>query len=652
MTDHATETAPTGAAVEIPLDRLTLSPLNPRRGDDHADIDALAASLRACGLLQNLAGICDADGTVAIVAGGRRLRALQRIAEEDGMDPATVRVPVVLAQDEAEALRWAGAENLVRRPLHAAEEIRAFAQMAEAGAAPETIASAFGAMVRHVRGRLRLAVLPEPILAALAEDRITLDIAAAYTVTNDPAQALAVFEEVDGTYLGGYPREIRARLTSDACRGDDRLAAFVGREAYAAAGGAVREDLFGEEVYFEDGARVARLAEEKLAEAAKAMEAEGWAWISHGLAPFDHEAIAGRVYPDTPEIPEEDAARYDALSEAIESGAATAEEEAAFEALQAACDVEIYTDAQKAVSGVHLTVGYRGELDVSRGIVREEELDAAIGAGLVPRVEERRSAAAERAGEKPLYSGALAADLAIVRTVALQAALLAKPALALDLLTFVLTERPGVGTDPVGLSTDPPKNALQEDPGLVLPEALVGNEALHAPLRGVEAAVAFSAFRERPKRQKNAMLTAAIARLVGTKLAIGETNPMAERLAAEAGLDVRAVWTPTEAFFSRLPKARLLEVYDAVMQKPSGRTQLEKQKKGDVARWLHLIFTEDAKGPTLTAEQRQRMRAWLPEGMAPLPAEPGEAETVPTDDTGEEATGVEQDADSVVAAAE
>ncbi|MEM8625614.1 MAG: ParB N-terminal domain-containing protein [Pseudomonadota bacterium] len=331
MTDHATETARTGAAVEIKLDRLTLSPFNLRRGDDHADIDALAASLRICGLLQNLAGIRESEDKVAIVAGGRRLRALQCIAEGDGLDPTKVRVPVVLAADENEARRWAGAENFVRRPLHAAEEIRAFAQMAEAGAAPETIASAFGATVRHVKGRLRLAALPEPILTALSEDRITLDVAVAYTVTDDPARALAVFQEIDRTYLGGYPREIRPRLTSDACLEDDRLAAFVGREAYEAAGGAVREDLFGKEVYFEDGALVARLAEEKLAEVAQAMEAEGWAWVSHGLAPFDYVAIAGRVYPDTSEIPEEDAARYDALSEAIESGAATAEEEAEFE---------------------------------------------------------------------------------------------------------------------------------------------------------------------------------------------------------------------------------------------------------------------------------------------------------------------------------
>ena len=617
MTDHATETAPTGAAVEITLDRLTLSSLNPRRGGDHADIEALSSSLRTCGLLQNLAGIRDSDGSVAIVAGGRRLRALKRIAEEDGLDPVTVSVPVVLATDESEALRWAGAENLVRRPLHAAEEIRAFAQMAKVGAAPEIIASAFGTTVRHVKGRLRLAGLPEPILVALAEDRITLDVAAAYTVTDDPARALAVFGEVDGTYLGGYPREIRARLTSDACRQDDKLAACVGRVAYEAAGGAVREDLFGEEVYFEDGELVARLAEEKLAEAAAELAAEGWAWVSHGLEPFDYDAVRGRVYAETPAVPEEDAARYDDLAEAIDGGAASAEEEAEFAALQAAYDREVYTPAQRTVAGVHLTIGYRGEIEASRGIVREEELEAAIEAGLVP-VDRRRPSTKERAGEKPPFSGALVADLCVIRTAALQSALLAKSALALDLLTFALTEELAVGTDPLGLSTDAPKNARDEDPGLTLPELLASDRAPRSPLRGAAAAEAFASFRAKPKRQKNASLTAAVARLVSAKVTLEEANPLVEALAREAGLDVRAVWTPTEVFFKRLSKAQLLEIYDTVMQKPSGRAQLEKQKKADVAHWLHLIFAEDPKGPTLSPEQRARMKAWLPVGMAPL----------------------------------
>lgn len=68
------------AAHDIPvieylaLADLTLSDLNPRKEVSEAGIALLADSLVTCGLIQNLAGIVDAKGNVAIVAGGRRLR--------------------------------------------------------------------------------------------------------------------------------------------------------------------------------------------------------------------------------------------------------------------------------------------------------------------------------------------------------------------------------------------------------------------------------------------------------------------------------------------------------------------------------------------------------------------------------------------------
>ena len=67
----------TAAPVQyFPLDRLYLSDMNPRQDADADRIDLLADSIIACGLIQNLAGLADADGRVAVVAGGRRLRAL------------------------------------------------------------------------------------------------------------------------------------------------------------------------------------------------------------------------------------------------------------------------------------------------------------------------------------------------------------------------------------------------------------------------------------------------------------------------------------------------------------------------------------------------------------------------------------------------
>ena len=75
------EIAPTAPAVQIvsfTLDDLILSPLNPRQEASAAGIAALAASIRAVGLMQNLGGYPTEDGRIGIVAGGRRLRALQR----------------------------------------------------------------------------------------------------------------------------------------------------------------------------------------------------------------------------------------------------------------------------------------------------------------------------------------------------------------------------------------------------------------------------------------------------------------------------------------------------------------------------------------------------------------------------------------------
>ena len=55
----------------VPLAELFLSDLNPRQEVEQDGIELLAQSLVACGLIQNLAGLRDQSGKVAIVAGGR-----------------------------------------------------------------------------------------------------------------------------------------------------------------------------------------------------------------------------------------------------------------------------------------------------------------------------------------------------------------------------------------------------------------------------------------------------------------------------------------------------------------------------------------------------------------------------------------------------
>ena len=624
MTTKTQETRPAPQPVPemVPLGACVLSPLNPRQEACEAEIASLAASIRAVGLLQNLAGWRTAETQVEIVAGGRRLRALGLIAEEDGTDPAEVVVPVLMAATEAEARSWAGTENVARLGLHPAEEVAAYRDLAATGLEMPEIARAFAVTVRHVRGRLRLAGLADPILAALKSDAITLDEAAAYTVSADPAQQLAVFEGLQAQSWGRSPREIRSRLMAEATDPTDKLARFIGREAYEAAGGAVREDLFGEDVYFLDRDLLVEMALAKL-EAAKADHlAEGWAWIETGLERpgYEETRAFGRTYPGRVAASEDEAARYDVLAEAVEDETASAEEIAEFDALAAKLDAEHYAEAQKAHAGVILWIGYDGEIASETGLIRPEDREAAEAAGVIAPSRHPTPSAAAQSPAHP-FSRALAADLAELKTGALQTALLAKPELVLDLLTFVLTHRARGGGLSVGIAAENAANGPDGEDGLVLPKALKPIDP-PAPLDATDAATAFAAFRRKRSETRARLLTEAIARTVAIGVSEGGPDPFAAEITRRAGVDLRAVWTPGKSFFKRLKKDQLLAIHQEIMHRPAPSATLAKQSKAAIADWLHLIFSGEKGAPTLTEAQQARVAAWVPEHLVEADAAP------------------------------
>jgi ParB family transcriptional regulator, chromosome partitioning protein len=90
----------------IPLDKLYISPANVRKTGHKDGIDGLANSIHAHGLLQNLAveqgGEAD---TFSVLAGGRRLLALQLLAKQkklptDWPVPCNLVTPGDLASEE------------------------------------------------------------------------------------------------------------------------------------------------------------------------------------------------------------------------------------------------------------------------------------------------------------------------------------------------------------------------------------------------------------------------------------------------------------------------------------------------------------------------------------------------------------------------
>lgn len=327
---------------------------------------------------------------------------------------------------------------------------------------------------------------------------------------------------------------------------------------------------------------------------------------------FDTTSAMGRVYPQPVPLTEDQAARYDELADKWEAQAQTDEEEAELEALYDAKNRDAYTAEQMQQAGVIVTITYHGDLDCRRGFVREADTLLAVEAGVLTTPRTIAPGSAQQV-EAPRYPKALTEDMNAIRTCAAQTALLDKPELALDLLTFALTQPAYAGAGVIDIRAEHPANAVATDEGLILSERL---EPCHKDwLRRDTAADAFAAFRDQPKKTRNAILTEAIARMLSVPMD-GQANPLAKMVADLTKPDLRKVWTPTASFLKRLKAADL----DAIMLHIDGvalGSTFASMKKGQKVERLAAIFAGGANAPALTRAQRARVDAWVPDEMNP-----------------------------------
>ncbi|MBP1807002.1 ParB/RepB/Spo0J family partition protein [Rubellimicrobium aerolatum] len=599
------------AAALVPFTDLYLSPLNPRGLVSEAGIEALAQNIRELGLIQNLAGLRDETGRVGVVAGGRRLRALALLQD----DPRFQAVPVRLAPDEATAVVWASTENHHREQPHPADEVREYGAMAARGIAVPAIAIAFGVSDKHVQRRLALARLPAPVLQALRDDQISLGQAAAFTISDDEAVSLQVLARVRGQSFSDH--QIKRLLKPESIRGTDRRAVFVGREAYLAAGGRLGGDLFTEEDLFDSPDVLDRMFEAKLRAEAEALRvAQGWAWAEISLSDYlGHPEIerwqGGRLYPAPGELTEEQAARYDELAELANGDVLDEEGEAELAALSEAAD-GAYTPEQKAHAGIILRVDHRGEVRVHDGIVRPEDCEAAIAAGvLAPSL---HGAGTGPKPPKPAISAALAEDLTRITRGARQSAALDHPELLLDLLAFQLVGQLGYryafGLRPTEVRVQP----LSET-GYTLDERLQAPRDAPKDPWTADFAKAFRAFRKRGPEAVRADLVRSLAALLDV-----EDETLGALIDKEAKADLRKVWTPTaENFFARVGGSTLdalwCELLELAPEHPTA-TSFAKLKKREKAETLEALFADPRAHRSVTEAQATRIATWRPETLA------------------------------------
>jgi ParB family chromosome partitioning protein len=231
----------------VKLSKLRLSASNVRTAPDAAlMIEPFAADLEARGVLQNLlvTPVARSRGMFEVFDGGRRVRALNLLVERGLIDPDQYDVPVrVLKGNDAELTETSLAVSFHHLKLSPTEECRAFQHFLAGSTDIDAVAKRFGVTRRFIDGRLRLADLAEPIFTALAENRITLDMAKAYASTASHEAQLSTWTTY-GSMSHYNADSIRRIIANDMMRADDPVALLVGAEAYEAAGGVIERDLF------------------------------------------------------------------------------------------------------------------------------------------------------------------------------------------------------------------------------------------------------------------------------------------------------------------------------------------------------------------------------------------------------------------------
>ncbi len=161
----------------IEVEKVKPNPYQPRHEFDDARLKDLAESIRMYGILQPLVvtrkEVYREDGSFhteyELISGERRLRA-SKIA-------GLAQVPALIRNGEDDArvkLELAIIENLQREDLNAVDRARSFQRLAdEFGLKHTQIAEKMGKSREYVSNTLRILALPEEILNALSEGKIS-----------------------------------------------------------------------------------------------------------------------------------------------------------------------------------------------------------------------------------------------------------------------------------------------------------------------------------------------------------------------------------------------------------------------------------------------------------------------------------------------
>lgn len=666
----------------IKLSKLRLSPINVRRlPEERLQIPQMAADIQARGVLQNLL-VTPAKkprGTFEVFDGGRRLRALQRLADAGTIKADDYDVPVMVLQaDEATLSETSTATNFQQLKMTPAEECRAFQHFIGTSGDLDAVAKRFGVTRRFVEGRLRLASLAEPIFEALSTGEITLDVAKAYASTENQEKQLLVWNNYQNSYVNADT--IRRVIANETLKANDPIAILVGEARYLGAGGKIDGDLFTDGNDRWVNPEIAhRLAGEIMEAEAKRVGAEtSLAWIRPIASNYAHNAAHGlyRAILRQPDLTEEQVQRLAEIEERRSELEIEMQDESVSEDDFKLLDQEddrliseaeaienrapVLPEELKAHVGAFLLLTPQGEMVLDTQYYSEQQVlidepadddqggDGEDGArssggfrigGAKPSEPTYRPETVAPGG-KPL-SSRLYDELAMQRRDILASCILAQPALALDYALFVMVDAriktPGrysfnatkYGTTiRAGAPQDPNTGDLPTSRAhAYLAEA---QEGLDAGWTEHESEIdRFEGFRALDDDSKANWLAYIVAISLEAKPGISnEQIPLHNRLASILEIDVASWWRPTsENFFDRISKGSILSLLDE-MGGPALSGRHASLKKTEISASCQKLFAGDT---IVEPEIRQAALAWVPNAMRFLEGQP-EDDVVEADD--------------------
>ena len=189
----------------VPIEHLRPSPFQPRRHFAEEELNGLADSIRAKGVMQPL--LVRADNSALeryeIIAGERRWRAAQKAGLHE--------LPIIVHDlSDRETLEVALLENVQREDLSPLEEADAYHRLIEEfGHTQQELAHTIGKSRSHVANLLRLLGLPESVRVMVENGQLSAGHARALLNADDP---LSLAQSIVRKGLNVRQAELMVRL--------------------------------------------------------------------------------------------------------------------------------------------------------------------------------------------------------------------------------------------------------------------------------------------------------------------------------------------------------------------------------------------------------------------------------------------------------